>query len=166
MTGVWVGYCEHQCVCVCANKLTVKTSSSPSSPSFWSAVEEVVEPAGRKMAITQLCACEGQHKDATQEDGGTAYLRPGPRWLCARPCRMLWRRLDSERTDRTSGPPPSSGERWGLLWCTRGPSSADSPRSPVHITRQQPGLANFNAELALTRLSAFLPACLVSARPG
>lgn len=28
--------------------LTVKTSSSPSSPSFWSAVEEVVEPVERK----------------------------------------------------------------------------------------------------------------------
>lgn len=30
------------------NVLTVKTSSSPSSPSFWSAVEEVVEPTEKK----------------------------------------------------------------------------------------------------------------------
>lgn len=28
--------------------LTVKTSSSPNSPSFWSAVEEVVEPTEKK----------------------------------------------------------------------------------------------------------------------
>lgn len=28
-------------------ELTVKTSSSPSSPSFWSAVDEVVEPGWR-----------------------------------------------------------------------------------------------------------------------
>lgn len=32
-------------------ELTVKTSSSPSSPSFWSAVEEVVEPAEGKTGI-------------------------------------------------------------------------------------------------------------------
>lgn len=31
------------------NVLTVKTSSSPSSPSFWSAVEEVVEPTEEKI---------------------------------------------------------------------------------------------------------------------
>lgn len=33
------------------NMLTVKTSSSPSSPSFWSAVEEVVEPAEEKRGM-------------------------------------------------------------------------------------------------------------------
>lgn len=33
------------------NMLTVKTSSSPSSPSFWSAVEEVVEPAEQKTGM-------------------------------------------------------------------------------------------------------------------
>lgn len=30
------------------NMLTVKTSSSPSSPSFWSAVDEVVDPTKGK----------------------------------------------------------------------------------------------------------------------
>lgn len=40
----WLGGSE-------CGELTVKTSSSPSSPSFWSAVEEVVEPVVRKTAI-------------------------------------------------------------------------------------------------------------------
>lgn len=64
----------------------------------------------------------------------SAYLQPGPRWLSVPPCRTLWRQLDSGRTAHTSCPPLSNGETWASLWCTRGPSSADSPGSPVHPT--------------------------------
>lgn len=124
----WLGGSE-------CGELTVKTSSSPSSPSFWSAVEEVVEPAVSKTAINPSSAdLRGRRRRR-----GAAYLRPGPRWLSARLCRTLWRRPDSERTSRTSCPPPSSGETWDLRWCTRGPSSADSPGSPVGVTQVSHG---------------------------
>lgn len=45
----WLGGSE-------CGELTVKTSSSPSSPSFWSAVEEVVEPVVRETAINPSSA--------------------------------------------------------------------------------------------------------------
>lgn len=62
--------------------LTVKTSSSPSSPSFWSAVEEVVEPTEQRKGITEWCIGDGDtgahppsQKTETENKGSDGSLQ-------------------------------------------------------------------------------------------
>lgn len=107
--------------------LTVNTSSSPSSASFCSVDEDVVDPeehTGRSAEAGK--AFELQHSGGWRR----LYLLSGPPAPSSRRGQTLWRPPDSGRSGHTSCCPPSSGGTWAWPSCRPGPFLRNTPESP------------------------------------